>query len=276
VVFGFFVYLGTRGVDLVNRVFITGLIISYAMLIYFLPSHIHEKYLNHVDLTAPLISLPIVITAFGYHIIIPSLGTYLKHNRRQLILATFFGSLLTLVVYILWQLVVSGVIPVEGPNSIAYEWFRGSATSVVPLAKRAGVPFLGWLARSFSFFAIVTSFLGVSLSLADFVTDGFNIKKGNDGRLIACLLTFIPPLFFVFTYQRGFAIALEYSGAFVMLLLGLLPALMVWNLKKPAFYQKNIGKAAAALIAIISIVIFAVILVSLEGVFDPLFIHYRS
>ena len=64
---------------------------------------------------------------------------------------------------------------------------------------------LRWGHTFFSFLCnCSTSFLGVTLSLSDFLTDGFKIKKSWEGRLMACLLTFIPPLIFVLTYQRGF------------------------------------------------------------------------
>jgi tyrosine-specific transport protein len=114
-------------------------------------------------------------------------------------------------------------------------------------------------ARFFSFFAIVTSFLGVALGLADFLTDGFKIKKTWEGRLVACALTFIPPLIFVFTYQRGFYLALEHAGAFVAILLGILPCLMAWKLKSAPFYQSVMGKTL-----LLSIMIFSLLVVIID------------
>ena len=94
----------------------------------------------------------------------------------------------------------------------------------------------------FSFFVVVTSFLGVTLSLSDFLIDGLRIKKSWEGKLGALALTFLPPLLFVLTYESGFYLALRYSGVFVAILLIFLPALMAWKLEKPTFYRTIWGR----------------------------------
>ena len=240
-VFGSFVYLGTLGVDLVNRLLMIGLIVSYALLVVFLPSHIHPELLGHMDLSPALIAFPVIITSFGYHIIIPTLTTYMNHDKKHLRLTLFIGSVVALLVYVLWQTLVLGIVPLEGENGLLMAWQKG-LSSAVPLAKIVTNPYVRIGAQFFSFFAIVTSFLGVSLSLSDFLTDGFKIRKSWEGRLLAILLVFIPPLFFVFTYKRGFIVALEYAGAFVAILLIFLPAMMAWQLKEHKFYRSPLGK----------------------------------
>ena len=57
-------------------------------------------------------------------------------------------------------------------------------------------PLISLVARSFSIFAIVTSFLGVSLSLMHFLADGLKLKEAGKGKALLLLLTFIPPLLF--------------------------------------------------------------------------------
>src|SRR5206468_11353 len=97
---------------------------------------------------------------------------------------------------------------------------------------------IAMVARFFSFFAIVTSFLGVSLSLMDFLADGFGIKKTRTGRIALYLMTFVPPLLITLIDPRAFLSALEYAGAFgVVTLLGLFPALMVWSGR----YQRHLA-----------------------------------
>lgn len=275
VIFGFFVYLGTTGVDLINRLFMFALILSYVILVAFVPSHIDFNLLKHFDFESSVIGLPIIITSFGYHIIIPTLGTYLNHDRKHLLLTVIFGSLITFIVIALWQFLVLGVVPLEGKISLANTWFIEGGSSATPLAKILKTPLISVTAHFFSFFAIVTSFLGVSLSLADFVTDGFRLKKSWEGRLIACLLTFVPPVLFVFTYQRGFVLALEYAGAFVALLLGLLPAAMAWKLKS-RFYQSFEGKALLIFIGLVSIAIVVVDILIQQGTFTHLLDRYRG
>ncbi|MCB1068518.1 MAG: tyrosine transporter [Simkania sp.] len=275
IIFGGFVYLGTLGVDVVNRFLMLGLCISYLLLIGFLPEHIHGKLLTHIDWNPTFVAIPVVITSFGYHIIIPSLTTYMHHDKKHLQWTLLIGSIIPLVIYILWQVVILGIVPLEGKVSLVEAWKQGLSVTQ-PLAQIVQSQWIKVGAHFFSFFAIVTSFLGVSLSLSDFLTDGFKLKKTWEGRLFAILLTFIPPLIFVFTYQRGFIIALEYAAAFVAILLIFLPAIMAWHLEKPKFYKTTGGRIL--LIAVMIFAIFIVLIGVLEqwGYFKPLIAKYVS
>ena len=82
--FGGFIYLGTHGVDLVNRGLMIGLVASYVILIALIPSHIETTLLTHISWPPFLLAAPVVLTSFGYHIIIPSLATYLNHDKKAL------------------------------------------------------------------------------------------------------------------------------------------------------------------------------------------------
>ncbi|HSW87237.1 MAG TPA: aromatic amino acid transport family protein [Rhabdochlamydiaceae bacterium] len=253
VLFGGFVYLGTIGVDYINRLLMLGLIVSYFLLAGSVPAHLEVSLLQHTDWNALLIAIPVVITSFGYHIIIPSLSIYLKHDAKQLRWTIVIGSAIPLLVYILWQFLVIGTVPLD----LLTEAWKNGDPSTKPLSSLLNQPLIKIGARFFSFFAIVTSFLGVSLGLSDFLRDGFKLKKNWKGRLISCLLVFVPPLIFVYTYQRGFYIALQYAGAFVAVLLGLLPVAMAWKLNK-SFYKHPWGKAVLIFIGLLCIGIIVV------------------
>lgn len=230
VIFGGFVYLGTRGVDVVNRILMFGLVVSFFMMIFLVPPYVKSDLLMRSSWHGLYLTVPVVITSFGYHIIIPSLTNYMNHDKRHLAHTLIIGSIVPLCFYLVWQILVLGTVPFSGANGLFAAWKNG-VPSTVPLGKVIPSLVLQYGANFFAFFAIVTSFLGVSLSLSDFLIDGFKIKKTWEGRLLALLLVFLPPLIFVFTSQRGFMLALEYAGAFVAILLGFLPAAMAWTLK---------------------------------------------
>ncbi|MDN3504644.1 MAG: aromatic amino acid transport family protein [Rhabdochlamydiaceae bacterium] len=272
-IFGGFLYGGMKGVDLINRLFMAGLLISYLVLIFFVPSHIEVTHLNHFDFKLGALGIPVVITSFGYHIIIPSLGTYLNHDRKQLRKCVLIGSVITLIIYTSWQVLVLGVVPLFGENSMAVAWVDG-ANAAIPLANMLHNKWIALAAQFFSFFAIITSFLGVSLSLSDFLIDGFKIKKTWEGKLGAILLTFIPPLVFVFNYQRGFLIALEYAGAFVAVLLIFLPAAMAWKLKHSKFYTSVKGRLFLSAITLFAIFIVVIDYMVQRGLFRYLLTPY--
>lgn len=240
-VFGWFIYLGTLGVDWINKILMVGLCVSYILLIFLVPSHLKYQLLQHHDFKLSLVGIAIITTSFGYHVIIPSLTTYMNHDIKHLRWTLIVGSLLPLVVYILWQLLVLGTVSIGGENGLSAAWQKGLAATE-PLSKVVHSKLLKSGAMFFSFFAVLTSFLGVSLSLSDFLTDGFKLKKTWEGRLIACALTFIPPVIFVFSSKRGFVVALEYAGAFVAILLIFLPAAMALKIKTKKFYQTKKAK----------------------------------
>lgn len=270
--FGAFIYLGTKGVDAINRLLMIALIAAYCILVFFLPEHIDLKLLTHIEWGPFIYAAPVVITAFGYHIIIPSLTTYLHHDRRSLLYCVIGGSLIALFVNLLWQFLVLGVVPLNGPNGLARAWYAG-VPATVPLAKVVETPLVTMGAYLFAFFAIITSFLGVALSLSDFLMDGLKIKKSWEGRLLAILLTFIPPLVFVFSYERGFVLALEYAGAFVAILLVFLPSAMAWKLKKPTFYRSRTGRITLCATFGFSLFVIIVNLLIHWGFFDGMFLR---
>ncbi len=251
VLFGLFVYLGTRSVDYVNRLLMGGLLISYACLVASLPSHVQWPLVARADLSALSLAIPVMITSFGFHIIIPTLTTYLRHNAKQLRLTILIGSLLPLGVYVLWEFFVLGIVPLDGSPGLIASWQAGES-GAVPLAAILGSGWISKVANAFSFFAIITSFLGVSLSLSDFLGDGLKLHRFTWGREGACLLTFVPPFVFALAYPRGFLLALQYASVFVAILLGVLPTLMAWRLPK---YRSHLKKGWLGAMLLLSLLL---------------------
>lgn len=229
VIFGYFVYRGTRSVDYVNRFLMIGLVAAYFLMIFFLTPYVDRSLLGHIDWRYALMGVSVAATSFGFHIIIPSLVTYLDRNIFRLKTVILIGSLIPMLVYLSWEFLTLGIIPILGENGILNGYLNGS-NGVHLMTAFLGNSAIAMVARFFSFFAIVTSFLGVSLSLSDFLADGLSIKKTRSGRLLLYIMTFLPPLTITLIDPRAFLSALEYAGAFgVVTLLGLFPALMVWS-----------------------------------------------
>lgn len=254
--FGIFVYKGTASVDYVNRFLMFGLVVTYVLMVAFLAPHVNSALLTFTHWKSLLVASSVVVTSFGFHIIIPTLSTYLHRDVKALKMVILIGSAIPLIVYIIWELLTLGILPHEGEHGIIKGYVEGINGAQL-LAGVLGHTTIGVVARFFSFFAIVTSFLGVSLSLSDFLADGFKIKKTRLGRVMLYALTFFPPLFLAVIDPRAFLTALEYAGAFgVIVLLGLLPAFMVWSkrywkhLKSP--YTAPGGKASLIIVIILS------------------------
>jgi tyrosine-specific transport protein len=73
---------------------------------------------------------------------------------------------------------VLGTVP---EDLLTKAWVSGIPASQ-PLSEVVKNIYISKVSLFFSFFAIATSFLGVALSLSDFLKDGLNIKKvGKEG-----------------------------------------------------------------------------------------------
>lgn len=268
--FGLFVYRGLHSVDFINRILMVLMTIAFIFLCLFLAPHVETEKILHRDWFSTLSILPIVATSFGFHIIIPSLATYMERDSRKLARVIWIGSFIPLAVYALWELFTLGILPIAGPFGIC-EGFKEGANGAYLLAHYLSNPWIMTAARIFSFFAIATSFLGVSLSLTDFLADGLKIQKTKRGRCVLFCLTFIPPLLVTFLDPRAFLTALEYAGAFgVVILLGLLPALMVlrgrYQLHLKSIYRAPGGKIALWTAAFFSLTVMLIELANKAGI----------
>lgn len=263
VVVGGAVYAGARSIDYLNRLFFFGKILTYFGVLVVLTPHIQVMQLSFFTVDKLWLGLPVLIVSFGYQNLVPSLRVYLQDDVPKIRLAIIIGSSIPLLVYILWELVILGVVPMEGKHSLEAIMSDGQpATGLAQsLDYLLGNGWISTLFKTFTFCAIATSFIGVTYSLFDFVLDSFKIKRNLSGKGLAMLLTFLPPLWFAFYYPNGFIKALGYGGIFVAILFGILPVLMIWQgryrKKYASTYQTDInpwGLLALGLFAIVIIV----------------------
>lgn len=226
--FGWIVYLGTRPVDLFNRVLMVGMIIAYLGMIGTGISRIDPKLLIHNSPQYIFISLPVLVVSFGFQNMIPSLTAYMKGDLKRVRLTIIGGSLLALIVYLLWSILVMGTVHIEGPHGISESYKKGvEATSALRAA--IGNDRITSFAQAFAFFAIVTSFLAQGLSLAHFIADGIKTipTRKNTGWL--CLFALLPPLIFALSFPEIFFKALSFAGGIcAMILFGIFPVFMAW------------------------------------------------
>jgi len=231
VIFGAFIFLGVASVDHLNRMLMIGLVASYAYLCFASSFYVEPARALQMQPKYIWLAIPVVVTSFGFHIIIPTLSDYLNRSKKQLIKALWIGGAVPFFVYLIWNFLVIGMLPYTGHGSIVEAYKLGSmpydilerGTRSIKIAYSSGV---------FGFFAIITSFLGVSASLLDFISDALKIKKSRIGRFVLCMLVFIPPVVFLLTQISGFFLALQYGGFFVCALLGVFPPLMAIALRR--------------------------------------------
>ncbi len=232
-IFASVVYLGIRAVDYVNRGLMFGKMGAYLLLVLLIFPFVSSVNLsdgNLKHLLAPS-GLTVTAVAFGSLMVIPSLRTYFDDDVASLRKAIFIGTFIPLLCYIAWDMVIMGVIPVSGTPGLQEMLHSASANSdllhaLTTILQKESVT---TLAKFFTSICMATSFLSVSLSLSDFLFDGFNVAKRGMGNVFVYALTYVPPLAIAVFYPDAFIRALKYAGVSVFILMILLPPLMAWR-----------------------------------------------
>ncbi|MCH9613396.1 MAG: Tyrosine-specific transport protein [Chlamydiia bacterium] len=226
VIFGTIVAIGPKSIDRTNFILSIAMVTAWVFLIGVGSGEVTLVNLKISNWSSMSFAFPILFGAFGYHNVIPSLCTHLKRDVKLIRLSIIGGTLLALLVYLVWQWLILGAIPGE----LIAETLKKGYPVTHALQKVTGHPWIVRLGNTFSFFAIVTSVLGVSFSMVDFLGDGFKIKRrhGRD-RIFLTLLTFIPPFLFGVINPHIFDTALGVAGGIGEAVLnGLLPIALVW------------------------------------------------
>jgi len=248
------VYAGARVVGFLNVPLMAGLVLFYLLFVVIGIRYVDTERLLERNWLNSLHALPVAFTAFAFQGLIPTLSRYLGRDRIKVKKAIIYGSLIPLATYIVWQWLILGIIPKEGINGL-FEAMLNDRTAVDPLRHHLNNPYVAVFGQYFAFFALLTSFLGVTLPLRDFLADGLHVPLNRPGRLLLSALIFIPVLSIAMVYPGIFLEALGYAGGYgSALLLGLLPICMVWAGRYRLGYEKHGivpgGKATLSLLAL--------------------------
>ncbi|MYM60365.1 amino acid permease [Vibrio sp. OCN044] len=227
------VTIGTSTVDKVNRVLFAVKLIAMATALSFLAPNVTESYLLSMPIEQGLIvaAIPVIFTSFGFHGSIPAIVNYLDGNTPSLRKAIIIGSSIPLIVYVFWQIVTLGVV---SQDTLIEN--QGLSGLIATLSTKVHQSNLSQTIGVFADLALLTSFLGVSLGLFEFLGDTFNKKKESSNRVIIGAITFLPPMGFALFYPQGFIMALGYAAISLAVLAIFLPVLMV---KKARVSQNN-------------------------------------
>lgn len=255
---------GVATVDWANRAFMSLKLISYVLLITLLLPHANLALIENGKLRLLLGASLVIITSFGFATIVPSLRTYFSSNSKALLTAILIGSFIPLVCYLLWVFTVQTNLASSGAHGLIASAKSPNALADMTnaLAAKGGGHAVAAIAHVFTSVCVLTSFLGVSLALFDFLADGTRLAKRGKNLVYLTLLTFLPPLAINLLYPGAFIRLLSYAGIICVLLLIVLPVMMVWSGR----YCKNIahgfrvfgGKITLAALLICSLLLLAI------------------
>jgi len=269
ILFGWVVYLGTRRVDHVNRGLMFGKIGFFILLIIVGIQFLRPGLLLRTEPKYVFSALPLLVIAFGFHNMIPSLTAYLNGDLKRVRITIVGGSLMAFVIYLIWEILVLGIVPLRGPNGLIASLMSDQEASQA-IAAIVRSPAISVFSQGLAFFAILTSFLAQALSLVHFLADGFKINYKKQESVGLCILALLPPLVLSLIYPQLFFKALNFAGGIcAVVLFGIMPALMVWmgryRKQTSSGYQVPGGKATLIGVLVIAAFIFILQFSSMIG-----------
>ena len=257
-VFGVIVGIGIKLVDRVNYILMVSLFIAFFALVAIGNKNVDVEKLFFQNWKSVLLAAPVLFSSFGYHNVIPSLTFHFDRKPKLMRYSIFFGTLIPFIIYVLWQYLIIGVVP----TSVIEQTLKAGQPITETLQSITGIGWVKAMGRIFALFAIITSMLGVSFSVVDFLGDGLKMKRYGKDRFLLCLITFIPPFILTALDPSIFVLAIGVAGGFGEAFLnGILPALMVWVGR----YKKNLksnfslfgGKITLSIILFIGFLVMA-------------------
>ncbi|WKX27043.1 aromatic amino acid transporter [Tatumella ptyseos] len=264
-VVGLVVWLGTKGVSRLITLCLVAKLLLFFMLFGGLIHHIDLSQLltPQENVQQPttywpflLAVVPFCLASFGFHGNITGLITYYQGNERKVKRALIGGTLFALIIYLFWLTCTMGNIPRQAFPEISRQ--GGDIHALIQaMHDRISQKSLGLLLDIFSHFAVICSFLGVTVGLFDFVADKLGFDNSRSGRAKTALITFCPPLIASILFPQGFLLAIGYAGLLATFWALFTPALLAWNAHS-RFAQGNC-RPISQKIAILLVVAFGLV-----------------
>jgi tryptophan-specific transport protein len=240
------VWISTKAVDRVVSVMIVGMMVALSLALTNLTLAADLRQLIVQDdgskrsyLPFVFAALPFYLTSFAFYPMVPSLIKYYGKKPVMISRCILIASCLCFLVYLLWLVSTMGNLQRQAFLPIIAE---GGNIGVLVAAINQLVPSeqLGRLLNIFANLAIITSFLGVSLGLFDYITDKFNFSETPLGRLKTAIVVFLPPIIGGVFFPNGFIFAIGFAGMAVAFTALIVPPLMLKRSRKifaPGIYQ---------------------------------------
>jgi tyrosine-specific transport protein len=209
----------TRG----NNLFMALLWLAFIAMLIMASRKVDPSRFTYMDWSFLPATLPVILTAFGFHPVIPTICHSLQYDRKSIRLAILTGSSLGLIMNLLWIVVVMGAVPVSGSGTgtLVYA-FEKNMPATIPLAQLIASPWFTTVALFFASMAIFTSYITLGTATINFWKD--LIARPN----MAIGLAFLPPLLVALIYPDIFLMAINIVGGIgTDLLFGFFPALLL-------------------------------------------------
>lgn len=257
------IYLGATYVERLNIVLFFLATIAFVFFITYSSSEIDLAFIKEVHWDKAWPALPILMFAFSFQLIIPTLTNFMKRDVQKLRTIIIAGTTIPLIFYLIWEFVILSMDSAVFLGELSAFNAKG-VTSISAIASNPALSYLFPVSLAFAFITPSAAFATYSLSFRDFLSDGMQIETHKIKRMLLCSFMFIIPMILALIYPHFLLIAIRYAGGINgAIIFGLMPPLMVWIGR----YQKNyrsvpplVGGGKMALLVLIAFALFNVII----------------
>jgi tyrosine-specific transport protein len=222
---------------------------SFAVIVFMGEEHVKPVRLLQHDWGFLPVAIPIIVTSFHFHNIIPNVCHSLEWKMSTIWKAMLAGMIIGYVMNAVWIEVGVGALPLEGSSDSIIYAFKHNIPATVPMADIIGSKLFSSFAMLFALLAIATSYIANGLGLTGFNRDlAVNFFKQSN-KFFVMALTFIPPFIISLLFPNIFLKAINLVGGVgIVILFGILPCII-------AFIKASSVKMKA--LAVVFLVLFA-------------------
>ncbi|MFZ4440631.1 MAG: aromatic amino acid transport family protein [Syntrophales bacterium] len=224
--------------------------VAFVVIVWMAGGHVKAQNLSHINWPLFTCGIPILVTAFHFHNIIPAVCETLKWNQKVINRTMLIGMTLGFLMNATWLLVGIGVLPLDNSPIGLVNAFEKNLPATIPLAQAIHSQTFLLLAMFFALVAITTAYLANGLGLIGFMDDLTSHHLGRTSPTLSRVLAFGPPLVIALVYPDIFLKAIDFAGGFgIVTLFGILPSIIAIR-KARTKTQKLLGVAMLLLFGI--------------------------
>lgn len=226
----------------------------FAVLVVMVVPHFEGHGARGVDLVFFTSALPILVVAFNFHNVIPTLCRVLDHDRKSITRAVWLGSGLGLTMTLIWTVAAMLTLPMESTNGVdIISAFRLNEPATVPLSRLIISRTFLDVSVAFAVVAMTTAYMATGVAMLSFLRD-VGGRMGRN-RLVVWLTAFVPPLAVGALYPNIFIDALNVVGGIgVGSLFGILPGLLLIRQGEPGSRRRLAGWGIVCFFSIVLLV----------------------
>lgn len=223
-------------ISALNNILFTSLIVMFLLILGTIVSLVdftRIPWVMNTSVSDLLMVCPVMFAAYGYQLILHTLRDYCGMDPSTLRKSVFFGGLIPTLVYVLWSSSSLSVVYNANPDffmqMVAGKIEVGNFVS--ELAKVSSLPNFQILVWWMSILAILTSFIGVGLGLAETLNSTLKkyTKSTTMRKLLAAVMTIFPAYAIAAKFPNAFIKILGFAGALFVVMGILLPVYLLFK-----------------------------------------------